>query len=259
MFGAISGFLSNLLDGTFTEEAKKIKNEPDKTEKESTNASALNARGAKFDTGGLQKVFFGKVTKLYGDSGLVDEEVYFSFNKVIGGNKPTLNCEVRVEASRSSVTSGWGADQVEIITNDWDELGDEGTEEILIGEITDINEKYFMISQETYCPMASLAFGYIPCRGDWVRAEVIRDRGVVSDVKVVKPLREKGLTGTITSVGCGHGYINTDIFFMFGSCRQNYVPRKGHTVRVTAIESNQGNSKWRAIKVEPRIPRKDAR
>jgi hypothetical protein len=262
MFGVVSRFISQLWNGTPTDEVKNLKDGPDNEifSTKTQNENNINLHGAKFETGELKKVFFGKVTKLYDNSGLVDDEVHFTFDKVIGGVRPALNSEVQVRASRASVHDGWRADRVEVMATDWDELGDEGTEEVLIGDVTDINEKYTIVSHDTHCPMASLAFGYIPCKGDWVRAEVIRDRGLVCDVKVVKPLREKRLTGTVTSVGCGHGYINTDIFYTSGVCRTNYVPRKGHTVRVTAIESNQGNyCKWRAVKVEPKIPRRETK
>ena len=262
MFGVVSQFLSHLLHGTRPEDNINAENRTEneefssRTQSESDNR---NASGAKFETGELKKVFFGKVTKLYDNSGLIDDEVYFDFDKVIGGERPSLNSEVQVEATRVSTCDGWRADHVHFMTTDWDDLGDKGIEEVLIGDITDMNEKDFVISYDTHCPMASLAFGYAPCTGDWVRAEVLRDRGLVCNVKVVKPLREKSLTGIVTSIGYGHGYINTDIFFSFGVCRTNYVPRKGHTVRVTAIESNQGNCKWRALKVEPKAPRRETK
>ena len=262
MFGVVSRFVSQLWDRTPTDDDNNLENDAGneifstKTRNENIKA---DVHGGRFEKEELQKVFFGKVTKLYDNSGLVDDEVYFTFDKVVGGARPVLNSEVQVRASRASAHDGWRADRVEVMVTDWDELGDEGNEEVVIGDVTDINEKYLIISYDTHCPMTSLAFGYIPCKGDWVHADVIRDRGIVCDVKVVKPLREKSLTGTVTSVGCGHGYINTDIFFSFGVCRTNYMPRKGHTVRVTAIESNQGNCKWRAVKIEPKMPRRDTK
>ena len=261
MFGVVSRFLSQLWNGEPSDISFEDRsgNEILSTTQKDAENDKLNTNGAKFETEELKKIFCGKVTKLYDNAGLVDDEAYFTFDKVVGGDRPTLNSEVQVKASRASAHDGWRADQIEILVADWDELGDEGTEEVLIGDITDINEKYFVISHDTHCPMASLAFGYVPCKGDWVRVEITRDRGLVCDVKVVKPLREKSLTGTITSVGYGHGYINTNIFFSFGSCKTNYVPRKGHTVRVTAIESNQGNCKWRAVKIDPKMPRRETK
>ena len=263
MFGVVSQFLSQLWNGAPTGGTNTFENRPDSgilsTTQENSESYKLNVNGAKFETEEMKKTFFGKVTKLYDNAGLVDDEVYFTFDKVLGGARPALNSEVQVKASRVSANDGWRADQIEIMATDWDELGDDGTDEVLIGEITDINDKYLVVSHDTHCPITSLAFGYVPCNGDWVRAEIIRDRGLVCEVKVVKPLREKNLTGNVTSVGHGHGYINTDIFFSFGSCRTNYLPRKGHTVRVTAIESNQGNCKWRAVKVDPKMPRKETK
>jgi hypothetical protein len=259
MFGVVSRFISQIWDGAQTDEDKNVENVAENGVFPTQNENNDYPRGAELEGGDLRKVFFGKVTKLYDGSGLVDDEVYFAFDKVIGGIRPTQGSEVQVQASRGSQYDGWRADRVEVMATDWDDVGDEGAEEVLIGEITDINEKYLIVSHDTHCPMTSLMFGYTPARGDWVRADVIRDRGIVCEVNVVKPLREKSVTGTITSVGCGHGYINTDIFYSFGVCRTNYVPRKGHTVRVTAIESNQGNCKWRAVKVEPKMPGREAR
>ena len=259
MFGVVSQFISRLWDGTQPEEEKTVENGTGNDIFLTQNENNSHSRGDECKTNDLKKVFFGRVTKLYDESGVVDDEVYFTFDKVIGGVRPTQDSEVQVEASRVSIHDGWRADRVEIMATDWDDLGDEGTEEVLIGEITDINEKYLVVSHDTHCPITSLAFAYIPAKGDWVRAQVIRDRGVVCEVKVVTALREKSVTGTVTSVGRGHGYINTDIFYSFGVCRTNYVPRKGHTVRVTAIESNQGNCKWRAVKVEPKMHQRETK
>ncbi len=49
------------------------------------------------------------------------------------------------------------------------------------------------------------------------------------------------------SVQCGA----TDVYFSFGALCEQYLPRKGDRVRLTAIEVNGKGSKWRAIRVEP--------
>lgn len=259
MFGVVSRFISQLWDAEQTGRNENLTREVN-NEILSTKIRKENCvHGAKFETGQVKKVIFGKVSKIYDSSGLIDDEIHFTFDKVIGGVKPTVNLDVQVEASRGSADDGWRADRVEIMATDWDKLGDEGKEEVVIGDVTDVNEKYLVVNSDTNCPITSLAFGYFPLKGDWVRVDIIRDKGIVCSVKLVKPLREQSLTGTVTLVGHGHGYINTHIFFSFGICRTNYVPRVGHTVRVTAIESKQGSSKWRALKVEPKLPKKETK
>ena len=255
MFGVFSRFIGQVWDGVFPEENKNSESRAskellDRKDKEKIDGNCL-VSSVKSDK--LKKRLSGKVTKLYDNSGLIDEEVFFRFDQVIGGTSPKLDTEVHVEASRESVEDGWRAERVEILMNDWDNFG-EGTAEVLIGEVTEMTGDNFMVNNDTFCNLSCLTAGYCPWRGDWVRVELMRDAGVVCKIKSVGPLREKTITGSITSVSQGHGYINTDIFFSFGACRRNYIPRKGHTVLVTAIESNQRNCKWRAIRIEPRTP-----
>lgn len=266
MFGIISRLFSQVWDSSSVDVSQNPANTTDSLSSEPNSEQngqddSFDARGSKTAnvSSELSKVLYGKVTKIYDDSGLIDNEIYFTYDKLTGGVRPKVNDEVHVWASRSSPNDGWQAERVEVQGLDWDECTDQGEDEILIGDITELNERYLIVCHDVHCPMTSLAFGYMPCKGDWVRAEVSRHRGQVSEVKVVQPLRQKSLTGTVTAVGCGHGYINDDIFFSFFSCRTNYLPKKGHTVKVTAIESNQGNCKWRAIKIEPRIPVKDTK
>lgn len=204
----------------------------------------------------LRKRFSGKVTKLYDGSGIIEEEVFFNFDKVIGGLRPKLGTEVYVEASREGMEHGWRADRVEVLMTDWSSFGEEGTFEVLVGEVTEVTGDNLIVNYDLFCNVSCATIGYTPSKGDWVRVELTRDRGVVYEVKSVGPLREKNVIGSITAVGNGHGYINTDIFFTFGACRKNYIPRRGHTVQVMAIESSQGNCKWRALRIEPKMPSK---
>lgn len=251
MFGLVSRFLGQFWEGVLPEEDKNTET------KENKGLLAVESKEEHCITN-LRKCFSGKVTKLYDDSGMIDDDVFFKFKDVIGGIRLRLNTEVHVEARRTRLDDAWQADRVEVFTN-WDSFGEEGTLEVLIGEVTEITGDNFIVNYDTYCNLSCVTVGYVVCKGDWVRVELMKDRGVVCEIKSVGPLREKTITGSITSISQGHGYINTDIFFSFGACRRNYIPRKGHNVLVTAIESNQGNCKWRALRIEPRTPNRGQR
>ena len=262
MFGVFSRFFGHLWETVYTEREESLENFPreefvDKNFQEyHRNSDTSDNTFSDIEHCALTLTTNGKVTKLYDDSGVINDEVYFHFDRVIGGVRPKLNAEVHVEATRSSVNDGWLAERVEVLLTEWNSSGEDCTTEVLVGEITDLTEQNFVVNADILCTFGSLAFGYVPSKGDWVRVEVVKEREVVCNVKSITPLRERTFCGCITSVNQGHGYINKDVFFSFGVCPRNYTPRRGHNVNVTAIESNQGRSRWRALKIVPQAPSK---
>lgn len=200
----------------------------------------------------FKKELFGKVTRLYDGAGVIDDEVYFTFDKVVGGDRPEVGTEVRVEAFRESETAGWRAARVQAMS-EWklDENEKPASVETLIGSITNIAHDSGVVDNEIDFKMSCVRQGYVPFSGDWVKLDVDRAPDGTVEVTGVMPLREKNLTGVVTYVSCGVGYIDGEVYFTCGVCSCGYRPRKGDTVKTTAIESKQGKAVWRAIKIEP--------
>ena len=201
----------------------------------------------------LKKDIFGKVTRLYDGAGLIEEDIYFTFDKIIGGARPEIGTEVHVEASREKETTGWKATRVQVIS-EWklDKPKSSLSVETFIGTITNVTHDSGVVDGDISFKMSCVRFGYVPFQGDWVKLDLERARDGTVEVRGVMPLRERNLTGVVTYVSSGFGYIDGEVFFTCGVCARGYRPRQGDTVKVTAVESKQGKATWRAVKVEPK-------
>lgn len=202
----------------------------------------------------LKKDLFGKVTRLYDGSGVIEGDVYFTFDCVIGGVRPEIGTEVLVEATRNSETAGWKATRVQVM-KEWkldDAKNHSSSAETFIGMITSIDQESGVVDNDVTFKLSCVRFGYAPHQGDWVKLDLEKSRDGTADVRGVMPLREKNFTGTVNYVYSGFGYIDEDVFFTCGVCPRGYRPCRGDAVKVTAIESQQRKALWRAIKVEPK-------
>lgn len=202
----------------------------------------------------LKKDLFGKVTRLYDGSGVIEGDVYFTSDCVVGGIRPEVGTEVHVEASRDSETAGWKATRVQVM-KEWkldDAKNPASSAETFIGIITNIDQDSGVVDEDVTFKLSCVRFGYAPYQGDWVKLDLERSCDGTSEVRGVMPLREKTFTGTLTYVSSGFGYIDEDVFFTCGVCPRGYRPCRGDAVKVTAIESQQRKAIWRAIKVEPK-------
>lgn len=203
----------------------------------------------------LKKDLFGKVTRLYDGSGVIDEEIYFTFDCIIGGDRPEVGMEVHVEASRVSETSGWKATRMQVM-KEWNledaNSASSSSTETCIGAITKIAHDSGVVDNEIHFPLSCVRFGYSPFQGDMVKLDLEKSSDGQDEVQGVMPLREKSFKGTVTYVSSGFGYVDEEVFFTIGVCPRGFRPRRGDVVKVTAIESHQRNAAWRAIKVEPR-------
>jgi len=202
----------------------------------------------------LKKDLFGKVTRLYDGSGVIEGDVYFTFDCVIGGVRPEIGTEVLVEATRNSETAGWKATRVQVM-KEWkldDAKNHPSSAETFIGMITSIDQESGVVDNDVTFKLSCVRFGYAPHQGDWVKLDLEKSRDGTADVRGVMPLREKNFTGTVNYVYSGFGYIDEDVFFTCGVCPRGYRPCRGDAVKVTAIESQQRKALWRAIKVEPK-------
>ena len=75
------------------------------------------------------RTFNGQITNLFGNHGLVDGDVYFSYNVVVGKQRPREGDEVSVIASRQHREGGWYADQI-VILSKWSDDEDYTEEEV---------------------------------------------------------------------------------------------------------------------------------
>lgn len=251
MFGLLAKLSEFVLGSERGKDANSVGSQndsPDKGSAVKTNADSRLSHNAK-----LKRDLFGKVTQLYDGAGVIENDVYFTFDRIIGGARPEVGTEVLVEAFRETEVSGWRATRVQVMS-EW-KLGETEnpfTGETLIGSITNIEHDVGVVDDEISFKMSCVRLGYVPFPGDWVKLDVDRTPDGTAEVSGVMPLREKNLTGVVTYVSSRVGYIDGEVYFTYGVCVRGYRPQKGDTVNVTAVESNQGNAVWRAIKVEPR-------
>ena len=121
----------------------------------------------------FKKKLVGKVTRLYDGAGLIDDEVYFTFDKVIGGERPEVGTEVLAEAFRESEMAGWRAVRVQVMS-EWklDENEEPASVETLIGSITNMAHDSGVVDNEISFKMSCVRQGYVPFSGDWVKLDV---------------------------------------------------------------------------------------
>ena len=261
MFGVLSK-IAGFVWGDSSEETKPERDSGEFTSKSQRNVS-VNQRlqperrharkNRDLETPNLKKVCDGKVTHLYDGSGIIENDIYFTFDLVLGGVRPQLGDKVHVIAKRESETAGWKAVRVEVLT-EWttDHVFTARDVETFIGSITKLSVITGVVNGEINFDLSCLRPGYIPYQGDWVKLDIERPSQGVIEVKSAIPLRERTFTGTVSSVSPGFGYIDDEVYFGVGACSRNYRPRRGDLVNVTAMESHQGRVTWRALKVEPK-------
>lgn len=255
MFGLLAKFSEYVWgsEGSVPKETKSDASENHRHNKKAAVKSIANASlNSRISQPMLKKDLFGKVTRLYDGAGVIEDDVYFTFDKVIGGARPEVGTEVHVEATREKETTGWKATRVQVMS-EWklDGAKSSSSVETFIGTITNISTDFGVVDDDIIFEISSVRFGYVPFQGDWVKLDLDRAKDGTAEVRGVMPLREKNLTGAVTYVSSGFGYIDGEVFFSWGTCVRGYKPRQGDAVNVTAIESNQGKAVWRAIRVEP--------
>lgn len=199
----------------------------------------------------LRKSCYGKVTRLYDGAGVIDGEVYFTFDVIVGSSHLEIGIDVHFEAARENDNSGWKATRVRRF-KEWGTFQENGEIENAIGFATAVKGDILELNNGMSFNMSVLKHqSYSPCKGDWVKVELERFTDDSLEIRGVKPLREKNLSGKVNSVFPGYGYINEEVYFTFGACVRGYRPCRGDDVQVTAVESAQGKCKWRAVHVEP--------
>ena len=200
-----------------------------------------------------KRYFTGVVTSVNDTSGMIDQRVFFEVDSVIGGQKPAVGATVHVCATREHSQAGWRATQVEV-TSQWQPEG-RSEQEVLVGYVAQLSPTRGLIDcnteEITFSPESGVcANRYKPFVNDWVSVSLLYQDGerVVNEVR---PLREKEITGSVSSVLQGYGTIEEDVYFHFFSCARGYRPRVGDSVRVVCVEYRHQKSNWRALSVEP--------
>lgn len=207
-----------------------------------------------------RREFEGKITHIFSNHGLIDNEVYFSFDDVLGRVRPNLNDIVTVVAKQQYENGGWHAEQVSVSEN-WDDCqtDDDDTEKELypteiVGHVTDLNDSQGYVGGNVYFDLKECKCDdYKPFNGDWVKVSVIYPEGnsfhaVASELQ---PLRVKETDGVISGEMGDHGYIDGEVFYMSDAIVDGFIPRKWDPVHYRAVESLQGRSSWRAVEVKP--------
>lgn len=195
------------------------------------------------------QTFHGTVTSLYSGRGLINDHIYFSLDSVIGNARLKIGIKVTVEATRAGPQGGWVAKKVSLF-NEWNVDSAEKEE---VNEINGIVSYFNVVSgliNDRYSFTKAVCTGtYHPMVNDFVSCKIRTVGGLDEEVMSVRPLRERQFVGSVTNLINRYGFVDDDIFFPLGACR-GYSPRKGDCVFVTAIESKQRKSDWRAYRVE---------
>ncbi|XP_013385978.1 RNA helicase Mov10l1 [Lingula anatina] len=214
----------------------------------------------------------GTVTSLHNGYGLVDNEIYFTFDSVIGGCRPALGAHVHVQAVRQKQHGGWQAQRVVIEDSSWDGgqklhnnnynpiISQDDPEQVAIRDtqvamVTSIKGDLGLLNDEVSFSVQSAALhGFAPYRGDWVVAQTTTNTETgYCTAESISPLREQDFSGEINAVLHGYGFIDEEIYFPLSACVQGYQPRRGDRVKGVMLESRQGKCSWRARTVLPSI------
>ena len=222
--------------------------------------------------------FIGQVTSLHDGYGLVDHQVYFSFN--ITTCVPPVGTKVQVTAHRTHEESGWQAKSLRSVAQEpnWDNASETSSQQSasfgsastgphqverskdMIAIVTRVNKDGGYLNETLSFRESCVKPGYVAHKDDWVVAETQVDKMLGhTQVLHIRPLRECYFEAEISFVKPGFGYINSDIYFTFGVCENGFNPCRGDKVCGKAVESGQRRCNWRAVKVvllrKPRPPR----
>ncbi|CAC5397162.1 unnamed protein product [Mytilus coruscus] len=198
----------------------------------------------------------GKVTHVFEKHGLINGEIYFSFDKVIDNISVKVGDPVDVVARQHNSCGVWTTDQVSIIQETWDDLevdndqSETSTQDGIVGKITRFDGEQGLINDYVSFEVCQVIDDFKPYVGDYVKADYASDGNVMQTTNI-EPLRYIEKESKITAFQVDHGYIDNEIFFYPEVCAYGYKPRKWDKVVVKAVESAQGKCNWRAISIKP--------
>uniref|UniRef100_A0A8C5MKA9 RNA helicase n=1 Tax=Leptobrachium leishanense TaxID=445787 RepID=A0A8C5MKA9_9ANUR len=203
----------------------------------------------------------GVVTRFCDDYGMINDQIYFTNDVVIGREPLNIGQKVNVAYEEDTISGGSRALQVQIISDGWEsgKLDDQNSSEtnvkVLIGTVTSCDKDGGEINKTTYFSMGDACEGYEPFQGDWVKADyVINPTTWSSEACSVKPIRCKRVDQVMISAFYGRsGVLDESIYFTMASLRlpQGYQPKRGDLVNAVVIESSQSCYVWRALCIAP--------
>lgn len=202
------------------------------------------------------KNFSGKVTHVFEKHGLINRDIYFSFDTIINEVKPQIGDEVDVVARQQGDDGLLITEQVSIIQESWDTNNDEECiEEVevlpqdgIVGKITRFDGEKGLINGHISFKREDLYEDFIPYVGDYIKAEYDENDKFIERME---PLRYLEKESKITGFQGDHGYLDGEIFFYPEACVDGYKPVKWDKVTIKAIESAQGRCNWRAVSIKP--------
>lgn len=201
------------------------------------------------------KNFNGNVTHVFENHGLINGDIYFSFDTVIDNVRLKVNDAVHVVAKYQTDGGVLITEQVSLIKEDWDDQEvnnheEDSVQDGIVGKVTKFDGNEGIIQGYVYFDMSNVIDDYIPKNGDYVKADYHQTE---NDTKTenVQPLRYLEKESKITGFQFDHGYIDGEIFFYTEACVDGYKPRKWDKVTVKAVESEQGKCTWRAVSIKP--------
>ncbi|XP_075713319.1 RNA helicase Mov10l1 isoform X2 [Rhinoderma darwinii] len=203
----------------------------------------------------------GVITRFCNDYGMINDQIYFTQDVVIGREPLSIGQKVNVSYEEDKTSGGWKAIKVQINSIKWEMNTHENQNtsdlniKMLIGTVTFCNKDGGEINQTTYFSMCDVCEGYIPYKGDWVQAEYfIHPSSWNSEAISVKPLRCKRVDQVKISAFYGiSGVIDDSIFFTVDAVRisEGYKPQRNDLVNAVVVESNQSCYVWRALCIAP--------
>ena len=118
-----------------------------------------------------RRCFTGVVTSISGESGLIDNHVYFDCDVIVGGRNPVVGGAAHVTAARPHEHAGWRAVRVDL-TSEWHPEESSATE-LVVGVVTGLSRTRCVVEcgqrQVTFAPGEYRpASGYRPHLGDSV-------------------------------------------------------------------------------------------
>ncbi|OWF48746.1 RNA helicase Mov10l1-like [Mizuhopecten yessoensis] len=212
------------------------------------------------DTSVNNKSIDGKVTHLYNTHGLIDNEIYFSFDAIQGDQNPVRGDHVTGVAKQQHTDGGWHADQVILCSDFWDQEGnyveevDHSEPDAVVGVVTHFKGTEGYISDYIHFTFQKNDVGennFFPCNGDYVTADIAKNDAGQTEGRNIQPVRVEERDGQVTGALQNHGYIEGEVFFSYDVCKGGWRPKQWDKVKVVAVESVQGRNNWRAISVEP--------
>ena len=197
--------LSKVVDFFWTEEEIKVQNdESNQISEQSLSSNAINTDSNKQESINVQYVT-GKVTHLFNAHGLINSDIYFTFDKVLGERVPGLGEEVTVTAKRKNEFSGWHAEQVAIATiQEWEEEEEETVEaQSMVGIVSSYRNGNGTINDNTFFSVKDIEGKFDPKVGDYVTADLENKDGVTWAC-CVKPLRRVEKEGVVSCILTGN-------------------------------------------------------